>query len=82
MWTRTDIFNETFITAWTARTVAQKTFDLARAYFEAKVKAIADFNANAATELKDAVASTLAEFANQRRNQQRKCDGRGRGKRG
>ena len=74
MWTRTDIFDEKFMTAWTARTIAQKTFDLARAYFEAKVKAIADFraaggqvnsyaSANAATDIKDAVTSALAEFA-------------------
>ena len=74
MWTRTDIFDEKFMTTWTAKTIAQKTFDRARAYFEAKVKAIADFkaaggqvntyaSANAATEIKDAVASALAEFA-------------------
>ena len=74
MWTRTDIFDQEFMTAWTKQTIAQKTFDLARAYFQAKVQAIADFKAaggqvnsyataNAATEIKDAVASALAEFA-------------------
>ena len=92
MWTRTDIFDEKFMTAWTARTIAQKTFDLARAYFEAKVKAIADFKAaggqvnsyataNAATEIKSRHQRARRVRREQRRLQQGKCDGRERGKR-
>ena len=74
MWKRTDIFDEEFMTEWTGRTIIQKTYDLTRAYFEAKVKAIASYRAaggqannyataNTATEMKAAVASALAEFA-------------------
>ena len=68
------MFNEKFMTTWTGRTIAQKTYAQARAYFKANVKAITDFRAvggqvntyataSAATELKEAVASALAEFA-------------------
>ena len=74
MWKRTDMFDEKFMTAWTGRTITQKTYAHARAYFEAKVKAIEDFHAaggqsnsyataNAASELKQAVASALEEFS-------------------
>ena len=76
MWKRTDIFDEKFMTEWTGRPHAQKTWAHATAYFEAKVKAIKNFHtaggqsnqyaaANAATEIKDAVAATLDEFASQ-----------------
>ena len=76
IWKRTDIFDEEFMTKWTSRTIGQRTWAHATAYFEAKVKAIEDFHAaggqsntyaaaNAATEIKDAVAAALEEFTSQ-----------------
>ena len=76
MWKRTDIFDEKFMTEWTNRPHAQKTWAHATAYFEAKVRAIENFHAaggqpntyaaaNAATEIKDAVAAALDEFTSQ-----------------
>ena len=76
MWSRTDIFDELFMMEWTNRPHAQQTWAHATAYFEAKVQAIENFHAaggqsnqyasaNAATEIKDAVAAALDEFASQ-----------------
>ena len=78
MWKRTDIFDEKFMTEWTGRPHAQKMWAHAAAYFEAKVKAIENFNAaggksnqyaaaNTVTEMKDAVAAALDKFASQNR---------------
>ena len=76
MWKRTHIFDEEFMTKWTACPHAQKTWAHAPAYFEAKVRAIENFHAaggqsnvyaatNAASEIKDAVAAALEEFTSQ-----------------
>ena len=76
MWKRTDVFDEKFMTEWTSRTIAQKTWAHAKAYFEAKVKAIENFHAaggqsntyasaNSAIELKNAVSTALEKFATQ-----------------
>ena len=76
MWTRTDMFDENFMMEWTLRPIAQRTWAHATAYFEAKVRAVENFHAaggqsntyasaNAATELKSAVADALEEFASQ-----------------
>ena len=45
MWKRTNIFVEKFMTEWTGRLHAQKTWAHATAYFEAKAKAIKNFHA-------------------------------------
>ena len=53
MWSRTDIFDEKFMTEWTNRPHAQQTWAHATAYFEAKVQAIKNF-----TQRKDSQTST------------------------
>ena len=45
MWKRADIFVKKFMTEWTGRLHAQKTWAHATAYFEAKAKAIKNFHA-------------------------------------
>ena len=78
MWKRTDIFDEEFMTKWTNRPHAQQSWAHAPAYFEAKVQAIKKLHAaggqsnayaaaNAATEIKDAVAAALEEFTSQKK---------------
>ena len=70
------MFDEKFVTEWTNRPHTQKTWAHATAYFEAKARAIKNFHAeggqsnqyaaaNTATEMKDAVAAALDEFASQ-----------------
>ena len=70
------MFDEKFMTEWTNRPHAQKTWAHATAYFEAKTRAIENFHAaggqsnpyaaaNTATEIKDAVAAALNEFTTQ-----------------
>ena len=70
------MFDKKFMTEWTNFPHVQKTWAKSTAYFEAKVRAIENFHAaggqsnqyaaaNAATEIKDAVAATLDKFASQ-----------------
>ena len=76
MWKWTDILEKEFKREWTIHSIAQNTQTHAAACFKAKVRAIENFHAsggrsntyasaNAATELKDAVAAALDEFAAQ-----------------
>ena len=70
------MFSNKMMTEWKTRPNPQKTWAHATAYFEAKARAIENFHAaggpsnmyasaNAATEIKDAVAAALDEFATQ-----------------